>query len=56
MTPSQAILHLGSSDRLHSDRQQQDRFHNVHHNADMVRHATALIEGAYGDRADIRLV
>ena len=23
---------------------------------DMVRHATSLIEGAYGDRADIQLV
>ncbi|MEQ9554534.1 MAG: hypothetical protein RIG67_02115 [Rhodospirillales bacterium] len=24
--------------------------------ADMVRHATSLIEGSYGDRAEIRLV
>lgn len=24
--------------------------------ADMVRHATSLIEGSYGDRADIRLI
>lgn len=27
-----------------------------HEGADMVRHATSLIEGSYGDRADIRLV
>lgn len=39
MTPSAAIVHLGSSDRLHTDRQTSDRFHNASHNADMVRHA-----------------
>jgi len=27
-----------------------------HEGVDMVRHATSLIEGSYGDRADIRLV
>ncbi|MEQ8806296.1 MAG: hypothetical protein RLN77_00650 [Rhodospirillales bacterium] len=27
-----------------------------HEGADMVRHATFLIEGSYGGRADIRLI
>lgn len=39
MAPSAAILHLGTSDRLHTERLTSDRFHNASHNADMVRHA-----------------
>ena len=39
LTPSQAILHLGSSDREHTEKQQGDRFHNAGRAVDMVRHA-----------------